>query len=304
MIGRLPDGMTALRIGDAVIAAQLPQQLPAGTTLQLQVKTAGIAPQLTIVGTPQLPAAGRSRRRKCRCPCRNRRCRPPPLHRPAPPAAASPSPCRRRHRHRSLPWHRSRPRGMPVTIRRGTRKRRRSPLQCSIPSPGPRCALLRRAPAAAQYSDASARDRPAPTAPVQPRPARAVADATGQRLRNWRLRRSTTSPTKTAPAIQESPQSLAPKLPHAPPQRRRHRSAPRSRPSRPVRGNCRLSRRCLPPQSQPTPQSAVAVPATSGRCRMWCKRQTLRLQRPSLPSLCRHPQRPSRTRLPRLSRSP
>jgi len=57
VIGRLPDGTTALRIGEAVIAAQLPQQLPAGTTLQLQVKTVGPAPQLALVGAPQMPAA-------------------------------------------------------------------------------------------------------------------------------------------------------------------------------------------------------------------------------------------------------
>src|SRR5688500_3618586 len=57
VIGRMPDGTTALKIGDAVIAALLPQQLPAGTTLQLQVKTAGATPQLTLVGTPHLPPA-------------------------------------------------------------------------------------------------------------------------------------------------------------------------------------------------------------------------------------------------------
>ena len=57
VIGRLPDGTTALKVGDAVIAALLPRQLPAGTTLQLQVKIAGPTPQLTLVGTPQLPPA-------------------------------------------------------------------------------------------------------------------------------------------------------------------------------------------------------------------------------------------------------
>src|SRR5690606_36912837 len=55
VVGKLPDGTTALRIGDAIIAAQLAQEFPASTTLQLQVKTAGPHPQLVLTGTPQLP---------------------------------------------------------------------------------------------------------------------------------------------------------------------------------------------------------------------------------------------------------
>jgi hypothetical protein len=57
VLGKAPDGMVALKIGDIVVTAQLPQTLPPGTTLQLQVKAGGPAPQLTIVGTPQMPAA-------------------------------------------------------------------------------------------------------------------------------------------------------------------------------------------------------------------------------------------------------
>ena len=63
VIGKTPEGPTALKIGDVVINAQLPQALPAGTTLQLQVKAAGPAPQLVLVGTPQLPVNPPAHRR-------------------------------------------------------------------------------------------------------------------------------------------------------------------------------------------------------------------------------------------------
>ena len=56
VVGKTPEGLTTLKIGDVVITAKLPQTLPPGTTLQLQVKAAGPAPQLVIVGTPRLPA--------------------------------------------------------------------------------------------------------------------------------------------------------------------------------------------------------------------------------------------------------
>lgn len=57
VLGRAPDGMVAIRIGDMVVSAQLPQSLPAGTTLQLQVMAGGATPQLAIVGQPQAPVA-------------------------------------------------------------------------------------------------------------------------------------------------------------------------------------------------------------------------------------------------------
>lgn len=56
VLGKTPDGLVALKIGDVVVNAQLPQTLPAGTTLQLQVKMGGASPQLAMVGTPTLPA--------------------------------------------------------------------------------------------------------------------------------------------------------------------------------------------------------------------------------------------------------
>lgn len=55
VVGKLPDGLMALKIGEIVIQAQLPPTLPPGTTLKLQVKSGGPAPQLVIVGTPRIP---------------------------------------------------------------------------------------------------------------------------------------------------------------------------------------------------------------------------------------------------------
>lgn len=56
VLGKTPEGLTALKIGDLVVNAQLPQALPAGTTLQLQVKIAGTTPQLTLLAPPVIPA--------------------------------------------------------------------------------------------------------------------------------------------------------------------------------------------------------------------------------------------------------
>lgn len=56
VLGKTPDGLVALKIGEVVVSAQLPQTLPAGTTLQLQVKGGGASPQLVMVGTSTLPA--------------------------------------------------------------------------------------------------------------------------------------------------------------------------------------------------------------------------------------------------------
>ncbi len=57
VLGKAPDGLMAIKIGEMVVNAQLPQSLPAGTTLQLQVKSAGAVLQLAVVGTPQVPVA-------------------------------------------------------------------------------------------------------------------------------------------------------------------------------------------------------------------------------------------------------
>ena len=56
VLGKTADGLVALRIGEIAVNAQLPQALPAGTTLQLQVKVVGSTPQLAMLGAPQLPA--------------------------------------------------------------------------------------------------------------------------------------------------------------------------------------------------------------------------------------------------------
>ena len=52
------DGLTTLKLGDETLQAQLPQPLPAGTTLQLQVKAGGPTRQLAIVA--QSPPAGQA----------------------------------------------------------------------------------------------------------------------------------------------------------------------------------------------------------------------------------------------------
>ena len=55
VVGKSADGLTLLKIGDQIVKAELPEGLPPGTTLQLQVKSAGPTPQLSILTqtTPQ-----------------------------------------------------------------------------------------------------------------------------------------------------------------------------------------------------------------------------------------------------------
>ena len=55
VVGQTGSGLTQLQIGDVLIEAQLPQPAQPGTTLQLQVKTGGPAPQMTLV-SQQAPA--------------------------------------------------------------------------------------------------------------------------------------------------------------------------------------------------------------------------------------------------------
>ena len=60
VVGKSADGLTALKIGDQVVTATLPQMnLLPGSTLQLQVKVAGATPQLQVIATPTatVPAA-------------------------------------------------------------------------------------------------------------------------------------------------------------------------------------------------------------------------------------------------------
>jgi hypothetical protein len=56
--GKAENGLTLLKIGDQLVKAALPEAIPPGTTLQLQVKSGGAAPQLVIVA--QTPPQGRS----------------------------------------------------------------------------------------------------------------------------------------------------------------------------------------------------------------------------------------------------
>src|SRR3569623_3179594 len=50
VVGKSSAGLTTLKIGDQVVAAKLPNlDLPAGSTLQLQVKATGSAPQLQVI---------------------------------------------------------------------------------------------------------------------------------------------------------------------------------------------------------------------------------------------------------------
>ena len=51
-------GVTTLKLGSQTVEAQLPQPLPPGTTLQLQVKVGGATPQLAIVGQTPPAVAG------------------------------------------------------------------------------------------------------------------------------------------------------------------------------------------------------------------------------------------------------
>lgn len=55
VVGKSADGLTLLKIGDQIVKAELPDGLAPGTTLQLQVKSAGPTPQLSILTqtTPQ-----------------------------------------------------------------------------------------------------------------------------------------------------------------------------------------------------------------------------------------------------------
>lgn len=58
VVGKTPEGFTALKIGDQVVMAKLPQlSLGAGSTVQLQVKVAGAAPQLQLLTLPPAAAA-------------------------------------------------------------------------------------------------------------------------------------------------------------------------------------------------------------------------------------------------------
>lgn len=58
VVGKTPEGLTALKIGDQVVTAKLPQlSLGAGSTVQLQVKVAGTAPQLQLLNLPPATAA-------------------------------------------------------------------------------------------------------------------------------------------------------------------------------------------------------------------------------------------------------
>ena len=57
VVGKGNDGQTLLKIGDTLVQAQLPQELPPGTTLQLQVKAGGTALQLVMVN--QTPPSAR-----------------------------------------------------------------------------------------------------------------------------------------------------------------------------------------------------------------------------------------------------
>ncbi len=58
VLGKLPDGTTQLQIGDQVVKAALPQDLPAGTVLQLAVKGGGATTHLTIVAQRLPDSAG------------------------------------------------------------------------------------------------------------------------------------------------------------------------------------------------------------------------------------------------------
>ncbi|MEO8756432.1 MAG: flagellar hook-length control protein FliK [Devosia sp.] len=49
VVGKTAAGLTTLKIGDQIVQAQLPDSLPAGTTLQLAVKAGGVTPQLVVV---------------------------------------------------------------------------------------------------------------------------------------------------------------------------------------------------------------------------------------------------------------
>lgn len=50
VVGKTPEGLTALKIGDQVVVAKLPQpNLLVGATLQLQVKVVGTSPQLQVM---------------------------------------------------------------------------------------------------------------------------------------------------------------------------------------------------------------------------------------------------------------
>jgi len=63
VVGKTADGLTALKIGDQVVTATLPQMnLLPGSTLQLQVKVAGATPQLQVIATPPatVPAAAQA----------------------------------------------------------------------------------------------------------------------------------------------------------------------------------------------------------------------------------------------------
>ncbi len=49
VLGTSADGLTAIKVGDLVVKAELPQPLPPGATLTLQVKSAGGTPQLVVM---------------------------------------------------------------------------------------------------------------------------------------------------------------------------------------------------------------------------------------------------------------
>ena len=49
VVGKTAGGLTALKIGDQIVQAQLPVSLPNGTSLQLAVKAGGATPQLVVV---------------------------------------------------------------------------------------------------------------------------------------------------------------------------------------------------------------------------------------------------------------
>lgn len=56
VLGKTAGGLTQLKIGDVLVQATLPSGIPAGTSLQLQVKVGGANPQMVMVS--QTPASG------------------------------------------------------------------------------------------------------------------------------------------------------------------------------------------------------------------------------------------------------
>ena len=224
VLGKTPDGLVALRIGDLVIPAQLPQALPPGTTLQLQVKSGGPAPQLLLVGTPQLPAQPASV--------------PPipvlPLPPNAPPPlAVAPVPAR-------------------VVVMPGTPLPVTSPLSRQTAATGPvsrPSASIQTVPAGTASPSASAApsqpslQTPQPTAPVPASPAPAIAESPQPFARPAASIASTPPATRPAPSV-PLPVPSATAMP----------SPPAGQPVPPAPPPAAAA--AAPPMAAPTPQSA------------------------------------------------